>query len=91
MIAGYKRNNRHKRMIRKLNRKGGSASDWKALTNRGYISFKYSSGEMQPRGIRMQQMFKLQRHPDLRKWYFNKVSSSNLFCSFKGRKLLIYE
>ena len=90
MLAGYKRNSRHKRLIRKLQIKDGSASDWKARTNRGYISFKYQTGEMEPRGIRIQQIFKLQKHPDLRKWYFNKVSLSSLFCSMKGG-YLIYE
>lgn len=88
MLAGYKRNNRRKRWIHKLQIKDGSTSDWKALTNRGYISLKYATGEMEPRGIRMQQIFKLQRHPDLRKWYFNKVSFSSVFCSMKGRYLI---
>ena len=89
MLAGYKRNSRHKRLIHKLQIKDGSTSDWKALTNREYISFKHATGEMEPRGIRLQQIFKLQRHPDLRKWYFNKVSFSSLSCYMKGGYIII--
>lgn len=89
MLAGYKRNSRHKRWIRKLRIKYGSTSDWKALTNSAYIRLKYQTGEMEPRDIRLQQKVKLQRHPDLRKWYFNKVSLSSLVCHMKGGDLII--
>ena len=63
MLAGYKRNNRYIRSIRKLHRRNGeSASEWKEIINRGCIEYKYrwKYPGFKPRDIRQQNYFKLQ-------------------------------
>lgn len=90
MLAGYKKYNRHKRWIHKLQLKDRSTSDWAHRINIGYIKCKQKIGAMEPKDIRKQQMYKLQKFPLYRTWYKKRLCNANMKCSMKSG-MLVYE
>ena len=72
MLAGYKKQNRYMRIIRKFHMQNGylSASDYQ---HKIHITYYKYIGIKPLRGLRMQQKFKLQRDPKIKDWYHNLV------------------